>query len=307
MKRKLILDILMTAIMVCLLNTNLTGLLVHELLGIGIFFLFVLHKLLNLKWIKAVTRNLFRKSLKPRTRLLYSLDVLLLILATANVVTGVLVSTRVLAFISAKDIYVTSLLHHFLAYSLMLVLAIHVALHWAMIRGGMKLRKGGITENLLCTLIAAALAFVLLGSNTVKKFLVLPQRPESNYPAQLEVPPYMKEMESTVEEEEDEEEETDAPEEIPSEPAILTLEQFLSNLVCTGCGRRCLLSNPACGTGRRQQEEAIQTYNDTYQVNETYASQEWDNWEEDYNSDWTSDEGESSGSGHSRRPGRGNH
>ena len=43
----------------------------------SIFFLFAFHKLFNFKWIKAVTRKLFKRTTKPRTRLLYLIDVLL--------------------------------------------------------------------------------------------------------------------------------------------------------------------------------------------------------------------------------------
>lgn len=272
MKRKIILDIAMTLIMVCLLNTNITGFLLHEILGIGIFFLFAFHKLFNFKWIKAITRKLFKGSTKPRTRLLYLIDVLLLVLATANVLTGILVSTRILTGIAAKDIYFTSQLHHFLAYCLSLVLVIHIGLHWSYLCKAMKIKKDSLTEKLLCGVIAATLFLILLGSNTVKKFFVPQPAPDFHYQAEKESTAPETEAENL--EDNQEPQDTTAPEDAPTEPDIPTLQQFLSNLVCTGCGRRCLLTNPVCGKGRNQQEQAIQEYNQTYQLSETYAAEE---------------------------------
>ena len=285
MKRKITLDILMTSIMVCLLNTNFTGLLLHELFGIGIFFLFAFHKLFNLKWIKAVTRNLFKKSVKAKTRLLYGVDVLLLVLATANVLTGILISTRILTGICADDIFATSQLHHILAYSLCVVLAIHVGLHWSFVRNAMKIQKNTLTEKLLFGVIAATLVLVLLCSNTVKKFLLPQPAPDFYYQAEMDVP-FFKEEETEADDEDD----AEAPEDTPSVPDIPTLQQFLSNLICNGCGRRCLLSNPACGKGRRQQEEAIQEYNQVYHVSETYVAEEAFPYDEDYFGEYRSED-----------------
>lgn len=40
-----------------------------------------------------------------------------------------------------------------------------------------------------------------------------------------------------------------------------TLEDFLGRLVCTGCGRQCLLISPQCSTGRMQAQQASDYYN----------------------------------------------
>lgn len=50
----------------------------------------------------------------------------------------------------------------------------------------------------------------------------------------------------------------------PSTGGTPTLSQFLSSMTCTGCGKHCLLSNPRCGKGIVQQEQATQQYQATY-------------------------------------------
>ena len=107
-------------------------------------------------------------------------------LATANVLTGILISTRILTGIAAKDIYFTSQLHHFLAYCLSLVLVIHIGLHWSYLCRAMKIKKDSLTEKLLCGVIAATLLLILLGSNTVKKFFVPQPAPDFHYQAEKE-------------------------------------------------------------------------------------------------------------------------
>lgn len=107
-------------------------------------------------------------------------------LATANVLTGILISTRILTGIAAKDIYFTSQLHHFLAYCLSLVPVIHIGLHWSYLCRAMKIKKDSLTEKILCGVIAATLFLILLGSNTVKKFFVPQPAPDFHYQAEKE-------------------------------------------------------------------------------------------------------------------------
>ena len=50
--KKLLLDILMTVILVILMDTFITGVKLHEILGIIVFLLFFIHKALNFSFIK---------------------------------------------------------------------------------------------------------------------------------------------------------------------------------------------------------------------------------------------------------------
>ncbi len=51
-----------------------------------------------------------------------------------------------------------------------------------------------------------------------------------------------------------------------SDTAIPTLSDFLGKLVCTGCGRRCLLTNPHCGEGKQQAQQATEDYYTQYDI-----------------------------------------
>ena len=254
MKGKFLLDIIMTVVMLCLVNTNITGLMLHEILGLGIFLLFLMHKVLNFKWIKAVTTGLFQKKLTPKAKLRYAVDVALLLLVILNVATGILISTHIFTQVQSSDIALTSRLHHILAYSLLAVLVVHIGLHWSFITNAAKIKAGSAGEKIICCIASAALVAMLMSSNTVRKYFI-PHKDTESY-QQTEEPSHK-------------EEDGQDP---PPVPDVPTLEQFLSKLICTGCGQRCLLTNPSCGRGRDQQENAIREYNQTYQTNETYSS-----------------------------------
>ncbi len=68
-----------------------------------------------------------------------------------------------------------------------------------------------------------------------------------------------------AEEGEDEKQTEDA-----SEPAAIpTLEEYLKNLHCGGCGRNCFLINPRCMRGARKESQAESAYFEQY--GENYA------------------------------------
>ena len=289
MKRKIILDAVMATIMICLLNLNFTGNTLHEILGISVFFLFAFHKILNFKWIKAVTINLFKKNINTKTKIMYAVDVILLVLIVLNVVTGILISTCILTDITADDIGTTSTLHHVLAYLLFSALIVHISLHGAFIRKATKMKKGGLAEKIVLCAFSVIITMVLMGSNTLKKYLMSPENIRPLYQGESaesseerseggkdndsesdteknEIPKGESSKDDSANDNDDSEEDTS------SDGGRPTIEEFLSKLMCKSCGRRCLLISPDCSRGRQQQQQQVQVYNQTYGTNESYTS-----------------------------------
>ena len=48
---------------------------------------------------------------------------------------------------------------------------------------------------------------------------------------------------------------------------IPSLEEFLSGMNCTGCGKHCSLLSPRCGRGEAQAEQAQYEYEQLYYSN----------------------------------------
>ena len=304
MKKKIILDIIMTAIFLCLLNTNFTGVALHEILGIAVFFLFLLHKIFNFKWIKSITANLFKKSLKAKPKIMYLIDAILLILVTLNVATGILISTTVLTGISANNILLTSNLHHILAYSLLAVLIVHIALHLSVIRNALKLEKRGAVGYVALVAVISLMVVSLFESNTVKNAIMQKKEINSHYESDTEEKPKedntssdsasqnsstdsqntsSEQSRGDTSDKNNESDDNDSSQ-ISSQNTSSTvaedrptIEEYLSKLFCSGCGRRCPLTNLACGRGNRYQQQKVDQYNRIYGTNETYSSQN-DRW-----------------------------
>ncbi|GAK50047.1 hypothetical protein U14_01272 [Candidatus Moduliflexus flocculans] len=73
---KLLIDIVMAVAVIMLMEPHVTGLRAHELGGLLIFVVFLVHALLNWKWIACMTGQFFTK-LPMKSRVNYCLDALL--------------------------------------------------------------------------------------------------------------------------------------------------------------------------------------------------------------------------------------
>ena len=65
---KLLLDICMLSLLVLRYQKRVISMRFHEIGGLILLALFLLHNALNWKWIKAVSARIFQRSLPPRSR-----------------------------------------------------------------------------------------------------------------------------------------------------------------------------------------------------------------------------------------------
>ena len=65
---KILLDICMLSPLVLMYQKRVISMCFHEVGGLILFALFLLHNALNWKWIKAVSARIFQRSLPPRSR-----------------------------------------------------------------------------------------------------------------------------------------------------------------------------------------------------------------------------------------------
>lgn len=87
MKKKLLLDLTLFIIMLLLMFYNFTGALWHEILGIAIFILFIIHNILNYKWLKNVTLNYSK--MNKETKLKYIVNIFLWITMILSMISGI--------------------------------------------------------------------------------------------------------------------------------------------------------------------------------------------------------------------------
>ena len=89
---KMLLDIVIIAILALLYNSHVTVLAFHEIAGLGLFGLFIIHCLLNIKWIIAVSKRFFSKPIAPKVRIGYIVNLLLLITFIFEIISGIFTS-----------------------------------------------------------------------------------------------------------------------------------------------------------------------------------------------------------------------
>ena len=132
MKPKLILkisvDVIMTVTLLLLMAYSLVGETAHEWLGVGIFALFILHHILNVKW----SKSLFKGKYTPY-RIAQTAAVLLVLLTMCgSMISGVLLSRTVFTFLGDRFwLAQAQTLHMLCAYWGFAFLSLHLGLHWS--------------------------------------------------------------------------------------------------------------------------------------------------------------------------------
>lgn len=128
--RNLYLDIALTVGFVLTLKPFLTGIALHEWLGLAVGGGLIAHALLHRKWIVAITRRIGCK-LPWRTRACYLLDALLLIAFGLLIITGLLISQAVLPTfgILMTPSLLLAQVHNIAAWTALGALALKLGLH----------------------------------------------------------------------------------------------------------------------------------------------------------------------------------
>ena len=135
MKRKqmtrMAVDCAMTVILLLLVGYSRIGETAHEWLGIAMVTLFVLHHILNRKWIAAV----FRGKYTPYRVLQTVLIALLLLTMLGSAVSGIVVSKHVFVFLGLGGASLARSVHMLCGYWNFVLMSLHLGLHWVMIVG----------------------------------------------------------------------------------------------------------------------------------------------------------------------------
>jgi len=131
--RRIILDVAMAALLILMYRKTAVSLEFHEAGGLIVCGLFLFHNLLNRKWIAAISGRLLGRSLAPRTRVGYVVDVLLLLSMVFIAVSGIMISKTILTGISG-DWTGWKPGHYFASALALALVGVHIGLHWSFVR-----------------------------------------------------------------------------------------------------------------------------------------------------------------------------
>jgi hypothetical protein len=118
---------------------KMTGVPIHEWLSMALLATVVLHLALHWRWVVEITARFF-KNLFQKSRLNYVLNAILLVCFVAVMLSGLLISRSVLPFfgIQPGNNMIMKVLHSVSADGVILILAIHFALHWDWVWNALK-------------------------------------------------------------------------------------------------------------------------------------------------------------------------
>jgi hypothetical protein len=133
------LDIVLFIAFIVDMNTQFTGIPVHEWLGIALGIALIYHLLWHWNWIVAITRRIFKK-LPAVERLRYILDIALFVDMVIVIATGIWISRVALPQlgISVTENFFWRQLHSLTADLVLWMVAIHLALSWKWITNAFK-------------------------------------------------------------------------------------------------------------------------------------------------------------------------
>lgn len=151
----------MAILFTLLFKKMLFGIKFHEIAGLVIGGVVLVHCILNSKWIKAITVKLFSKKITIRTRIMYLLDLLLLIDVVVIILSGIFISKVLFTFLRLQGIPSLKGIHISASYILLMIIGIHLGLHWNWVMSIFK-KIFKIPQKKIITYISRGLAVLVL-------------------------------------------------------------------------------------------------------------------------------------------------
>ncbi len=300
-KRKALIDIAMAVLFLLLMNLTLTGVLWHEVLGVGLLLFVVLHLVVNKPWLKTTWGKL-RAGQGVRRRGLVALNVFTALAMLVTMVSGVLISQYLFPALNAANLDLWITIHDVSAWLSLGLLAAHGLVHWRWIVGVVRQvgaaagRLAGVGARVAAGLVAVCtVATVLNGqvldavfqsssANSTQKTsvqandTVLSSSSDSVGSDIIAATPTAtaivtddssgnSALHATDDGNTDDSavvSTTDTTVSTPEPEPAVSLETFLSGFHCTACHRHCPLSNPRCRRAEPQIEEQTAVYEETY-------------------------------------------
>lgn len=147
-KRNLAFNVIALALYAVAANPAITGIDLHEWLGLGLLVAFVIHCALHVDAVGEMLRSAFAHPSWSRTGNLV-LDVLILVVFMVATVSGIFISGAVLPSLGlyAEGYYLWDPLHAVSAKLLLALLLVHVVVHWRWVAHVLKGRRGSAHDE----------------------------------------------------------------------------------------------------------------------------------------------------------------
>ena len=174
-KKKIAVDLLLTLALLLLMPYGMVGEAAHEWIGMGMLVLFVIHHILNRRWI----RNLGMGRYTPLRILQTVLAALILACMLGSMASGILLSRYLFALLRIRGVYrLAGSMNILCAYWGLVLMSLHLGLHRGMVTGmagrwfakPSALRKWGARAAALAVAVYGVYAF---GKRAIGSYMLL--------------------------------------------------------------------------------------------------------------------------------------
>ena len=151
-------DLVMTFLMLIAMAYYITGNMVHEVVGVVVLLLFIVHNFLNRRWYKAILKG----TLSVRRILQIGINLLFLVTMVLMMVSAVLISSDIFPFIPINNDMTLRQIHVQTAYWGFIIMAVHIGFSWGMIINSMRRMTGITGTNRIRTIGMRILAVLIV-------------------------------------------------------------------------------------------------------------------------------------------------
>lgn len=156
---KIAIDILMTVLLLFLMAVQVTGYSIHEWIGAAMFFLWVVHHILNRNWYV----HLFKGKYSPIRIIQTAVDIILFAAMLGMMISGMILSRVVFDFLPLPgSIAKAHSLHVISAFWGFVLMALHLGLHWNMVFGVVQKRIGPVSSKSKQIILRIVLGMIVI-------------------------------------------------------------------------------------------------------------------------------------------------
>jgi hypothetical protein len=154
---RLVNDLVMTLLMLIAMAYYITGNMVHEVIGVVVLLLFIVHNFLNRRWYKAI----FKGKYHLRRIIQIAINLLFLVTISLMMVSAVMISSDLFPIIPINNDMMLRQIHVQTAYWGFIIMAVHIGFSWGIIINSVR-RMTGIAGTSRVRTIALRILAVLI-------------------------------------------------------------------------------------------------------------------------------------------------
>lgn len=171
-----VLDLFMVLMAALLYEKGVISIAFHEIAGLVLFGLFVIHIAVNHKWVTTVTKRIFDPKLPIKTKVGYMVNILLLICWVLIGVSGIFISKVIFNFHGSM---IWKMIHFSASGFALILVGVHIGLHWNFVKGLLKkgfvwMKDAATPLGSTCLIIAILFGAYSVTTTSFTRWITMP-------------------------------------------------------------------------------------------------------------------------------------